>query len=121
MNNKRKEELFNNLVTYVVELVGGVGYVGTLKDSIRFTDNELKECGIDLNDIEEYNLKQNKGGKLFMDDKKLNRIGQNVASIWGASLIMVEEVSGGYKFTMSENGEVFTTTLTKEQLGQFDY
>ena len=56
-----------------------------------------------------------------MNDKKLNRIGQNVASIWGASLIMVEEVSGGYKFTMSENGEIFTSTLTKEQLGQFDY
>ncbi len=57
MTNKRTEELFNNLVTYIVELVGGVEYVGTLKDSIGFTDDELIECGIDLNDIEEYNRK----------------------------------------------------------------
>lgn len=57
MNNKRTEELFNNLVTYIVELVGGVEYVGTLKNSIGFTDDELIECGIDLNDIEEYNEK----------------------------------------------------------------
>lgn len=57
MNNKRIEELFNNLITYIVELVGGVEYVGTLKNSIGFTDDELIECGIDLNDIEEYNGK----------------------------------------------------------------
>jgi hypothetical protein len=56
-----------------------------------------------------------------MDDKKLNRIGQNVASMWGGSLIMVEETSNGYKFTIAENGEIFTTTITKEQLEQFDY
>lgn len=56
-----------------------------------------------------------------MDDKKLNRIGQNVASMWGGSLIMVQEVPNGYKFTISENGEIFTSTVTKEQLGQFDY
>ena len=56
MTNKRTEELFNNLITYIVELVGNVDYVGILKDSIGFTDDELIECGIDRTDIMEYIL-----------------------------------------------------------------
>ncbi|MCK9470338.1 MAG: hypothetical protein M0Q88_01105 [Bacilli bacterium] len=56
-----------------------------------------------------------------MDNKKLNRIGQNVASMWGGSLIKAQKVQNGYKFTIAENGEVFTTTLTKEQLEKYDY
>lgn len=56
-----------------------------------------------------------------MSDERLYLIGQNVACLWGGSLIMVQEVQNGYKFTISENGEVFTSTLTKEQIEQYDY
>lgn len=56
MTNKRTEELFDNLITYIVELVGGSEYVGTLKNSIGFTDDELIECGIDRTDLLAYIL-----------------------------------------------------------------
>lgn len=56
-----------------------------------------------------------------MSDGKLHRIGQNIACSWGGSLIAVQEVQNGYKFTIAENGEVFTTTLTKEQIEKYDY
>ena len=56
MTNKRTEELFNNLITYIVELVGSSEYVGTLKESIGFTDDELIECGIDRTDLLAYIL-----------------------------------------------------------------
>ena len=52
-----------------------------------------------------------------MSDEKLYQIGQNVASLWGGSLIMVQETSKmGYKFTIAENGEIFITFVANEEL-----
>lgn len=56
-----------------------------------------------------------------MSDEKLYQIGQNVASMWGGSLIMVEEQKNGFRFTIAENGEVFTTYVANEKLAQYDY
>ena len=56
-----------------------------------------------------------------MSDEKLYQIGQNVAYMWGGSLIMVEEQKNGYKFTIAENGEIFTTTIKNEDLAKYDY
>jgi len=56
-----------------------------------------------------------------MNDAKLKRIGQNVACLWGGSLIKVECVKIGYKFTIAENGDIFTTTIKMEDIAKYDY
>lgn len=56
-----------------------------------------------------------------MSDEKLYQIGQNVASLWGGSLIMAQNVQNGYEFTIAENGEIFITFVANEELAEYVY
>ena len=47
---------------------------------------------------------------------KLMRIGQEVASGWGAICVGVKTYEDEVEFTCNEFGEVFTTTLTYEEI-----
>lgn len=47
---------------------------------------------------------------------KLMRIGQEVASGWGAICVGIKTYEDEVEFTCNEFGEVFTTTLTYEEI-----
>ena len=51
--------------------------------------------------------------------EELMRIGQEVASGWGACCIDYKEEKDGVVFYCNEFGENFTTKLTYEELGKY--
>lgn len=51
--------------------------------------------------------------------KELEKIGQNVASLWGAECLDFEIKGNEVTFKCIEYGEIFITTLTGTELKQY--
>lgn len=57
-----------------------------------------------------------------MTEKQLLRIGNNVASSWGAYCESVEKLqNGNYRFFCNEYGEHFYTDLEPAELAEYNY
>ena len=57
-----------------------------------------------------------------MTEKQLLRIGNNVASSWGAYCESVEKLqNGNYRFFCNEYGEHFYTDLEPGELAEYNY
>lgn len=61
--------------------------------------------------------------KKVYNQEDLIRIGNNVASLWGASCISVEhnKEEKEYIFDCVEHGERFITRLKEDSMGEYDY